>query len=288
MKNLNFENFEKLDLPFKVNRLSPNIGAELLEIDLREDFNKETYELIYQALLIYKVIFFRRQNLSTEDHLRFAKQFGELEVHPFAPHKEGYPEVLSITHNEKSKGRENTWHSDVTWREEPSLGSILRMIEGPQVGGDTLFSDMCMAYDGLSDEVKKKLEGAIAVHDFAGFRQRLIKQGKSEAEIEAFNQKYPSPEHPVIRTHPDTKQKVIYVNKAFTQYIKDWDATESSIMLDFLYAQAAIPEYQCRFIWEKDSIAFWDNRACQHYAVSDYWPQVRKVERVTVVGDRPY
>ena len=162
------------------------------------------------------------------------------------------------------------------------------MIEGPQVGGDTLFSDMSMAYDGLSEEVKKKLEGAIAVHDFAGFRQRLIKQGKSEAEIEAFNQKYPSPEHPVIRTHPDTKQKVIYVNKAFTQYIKDWDATESSIMLDFLYAQAAIPEYQCRFIWEKDSIAFWDNRACQHYAVSDYWPQVRKVERVTVVGDRPF
>ena len=133
--------------------------------------------MIYQALLIYKVIFFRKQNLSTEDHLRFAKQFGELEVHPFAPHKEGYPEVLSITHNEKSKGRENTWHSDVTWREEPSLGSILRMIEGPQVGGDTLFSDMCMAYDGLSDEVKKKLEGAIAVHDFAGFRKRLIKQG---------------------------------------------------------------------------------------------------------------
>jgi taurine dioxygenase len=116
----------------------------------------------------------------------------------------------------------------------------------------------------------------------------LIKQGKSKVEIEAFNKKYPSPEHPVIRTHPDTEQKVIYVNKAFTQYIKDWDAADSSIMLDFLYAQAAIPEYQCRFIWEKDSIAFWDNRACQHYAVSDYWPQVRKVERVTVVGDRPY
>ena len=188
MKNLNFENFEKLDLPFKVNRLSPNIGAELLEIDLREDFNKETYELIYQALLIYKVIFFREQHLSTEDHLRFAKQFGELEVHPFAPHKEGYPEVLSITHNEKSKGRENTWHSDVTWREEPSLGSILRMIEGPQVGGDTLFSEMCLAYDGLSDEVKKKLEGAIAVHDFAGFRQgNLPPAGKPFIDIAAVN-----------------------------------------------------------------------------------------------------
>ena len=158
MKVLSVEDFELQDLPFKVNRLSPNIGAELLDIDLRQDLDKKTYQSIYQALLTYKVIFFREQNLATEEHLRFAKNFGELEVHPFAPHKEGYPEVLSITHNEKSRGRENTWHSDVTWREEPSLGSILRMIEGPEVGGDTLFSDMCLAYDGLPEEVKKKLE----------------------------------------------------------------------------------------------------------------------------------
>ena len=288
MKNLNSENFENLDLPFKVNRLSPNIGAELLDIDLRQDLDEKTYKSIYQALLTYKVIFFREQNLTTEQHLKFAKNFGELEVHPFAPHKEGFPEVLCITHNEKNKGRENTWHSDVTWREIPSLGSILRMIEGPQVGGDTLFSDMCMAYEGLPDEIKEKLEGAIAVHDFAGFRKRLIQDGKSNEEIETLNNQFPCPEHPVIRTHPDTKQKVIYVNKAFTQYIKGWDKEESSAMLNFLYAQAAIPEYQCRFVWEKDSIAFWDNRACQHYAVSDYWPQVRRVERVTVIGDRPY
>ena len=124
MKNLNSENFENLDLPFKVNRLSPNIGAELLDIDLRQDLDEKTYKSIYQALLTYKVIFFREQNLTTEQHLKFAKNFGELEVHPFAPHKEGFPEVLCITHNEKNKGRENTWHSDVTWREVPSLGSI--------------------------------------------------------------------------------------------------------------------------------------------------------------------
>jgi len=288
MKTLSAENFEQEDLPFKINRLSPNIGAELLDIDLRQDLDKKTYQSIYQALLTYKVIFFRKQNLTTEEHLMFAKNFGELEVHPFAPHKDGFPEVLCITHNEKNKGRENTWHSDVTWREIPSLGSILRMIEGPQVGGDTLFSDMCLAYEGLPEEVKEKLDGAIAVHDFAGFRKRLIQDGKSNEEIETLNKQFPCPEHPVIRTHPDTKQKVIYVNKAFTQYIKGWDKEESSAMLNFLYAQAAIPEYQCRFVWEKDSIAFWDNRACQHYAVSDYWPQVRRVERVTVIGDRPY
>ena len=274
-------------MPFEVNRLSPTIGGELLGIDLREDLTSEIKELIYEALLVYKVIFFRDQDLTTDQHIHFSKNFGDLEVHPFAPFKEGYPEVLKITHNEKSPGRENLWHSDVTWRKEPSLGSVLRMLEKPENGGDTLFSDMYAAYDDLSDEVKQRLEGAVAVHDFVGFRKRLIKEGKSPKEIEAFNKKFPMPEHPVFRTHPDTGKKVIYVNRAFTQYIKGWEENESKDMLDFLYSRASTPEYQCRFAWENNSIAFWDNRACQHYANSDYWPQIRRVERVTIVGDRP-
>ena len=169
-----------------------------------------------------------------------------------------------------------------------SLGSVLRMIECPDYGGDTLFADMGAAYEDLSDEVKEKLDGAVAIHDFANFRKGLVKAGKTDEEIEAVNKKFPNPEHPVIRTHPDTKQKSIYVNRAFTQYIKDWDPDESKKMLNFLYSRASIPEYQCRFVWEPNSIAFWDNRACQHYAASDYWPNVRRVERVTIVGDRPY
>ena len=281
------DEFESRTLPFEVNRLSPTIGGELLGVDLREDLTSEIKELIYEALLVYKVIFFRDQELTTDQHIHFSKNFGDLEVHPFAPFKEGYPEVLKITHNEKSPGRENLWHSDVTWRKEPSLGSVLRMLEKPENGGDTLFSDMYAAYDDLSDEVKQRLEGAVAVHDFVGFRKRLIKEGKSPKEIEAFNKKFPMPEHPVFRTHPDTGKKVIYVNRAFTQYIKGWEENESKDMLDFLYSRASTPEYQCRFAWENNSIAFWDNRACQHYANSDYWPQVRRVERVTIVGDRP-
>ena len=281
------DEFESRTLPFEVNRLSPTIGGELLGVDLREDLTSEIKELIYEALLVYKVIFFRDQDLTTDQHIHFSKNFGDLEVHPFAPFKEGYPEVLKITHNEKSPGRENLWHSDVTWRKEPSLGSVLRMLEKPENGGDTLFSDMYAAYDDLSDEVKQRLEGAVAVHDFVGFRKRLIKEGKSPKEIEAFNKKFPMPEHPVFRTHPDTGKKVIYVNRAFTQYIKGWEENESKDMLDFLYSRASTPEYQCRFAWENNSIAFWDNRACQHYANSDYWPQVRRVERVTIVGDRP-
>ena len=281
------DEFESRTLPFEVNRLSPTIGGELLGVDLREDLTSEIKELIYEALLVYKVIFFRDQDLTTDQHIHFSKNFGDLEVHPFAPFKEGYPEVLKITHNKKSPGRENLWHSDVTWRKEPSLGSVLRMLEKPENGGDTLFSDMYAAYDDLSDEVKQRLEGAVAVHDFVGFRKRLIKEGKSPKEIEAFNKKFPMPEHPVFRTHPDTGKKVIYVNRAFTQYIKGWEENESKDMLDFLYSRASTPEYQCRFAWENNSIAFWDNRACQHYANSDYWPQIRRVERVTIVGDRP-
>ena len=282
------ESFEKKDLPFHVKRLSPSIGGEIHGVDLSRPLGSDLKELIYEALLVYKVIFFRDQNISTEEHINFSKNFGELEIHPFAPKKEDFPEVLVITHNENSKGRENTWHSDVTWRKEPSLGSVLRMIQKPAHGGDTLFADMYAAYDGLPDHVKEKLDGAIAVHDFANFRNRLIKEGKSAEEIQAFNEEYPMPEHPVIRTHPDTQKKVIYVNAAFTQYIKDWKEEDSKEMLTYLYSRASVPEYQCRFAWEENSIAFWDNRACQHYANSDYWPNIRKVERVTIIGDRPY
>ena len=282
------ESFEKKDLPFHVKRLSPSIGGEIHGVDLSKPLGSELKELIYEALLVYKVIFFRDQNISTEEHINFSKNFGELEIHPFATKKEDFPEVLVITHNENSKGRENTWHSDVTWRKEPSLGSVLRMIQKPAHGGDTLFADMYAAYDGLPDHVKEKLDGAIAVHDFANFRNRLIKEGKSAEEIQAFNEEYPMPEHPVIRTHPDTQKKVIYVNAAFTQYIKDWEEEDSKEMLTYLYSRASVPEYQCRFAWEENSIAFWDNRACQHYANSDYWPNIRKVERVTIIGDRPY
>ncbi len=267
--------------------LTLTIGAEISGIDLSKPMTADLLAALRQALLEWKVIFFRDQDITTDEHLAFARQFGELEVHPFAPHKPGYPEVLAITHDRDSKGRENVWHSDVTWRLCPSLGSVLRAIEVPEVGGDTLFSDMYAAYEGLSDEVKEKIDGAVAIHDFAHFRKLMRSRGKSEAEIEEMNRKYPMAEHPVVRTHPETGRKGIYVNTAFTQYIAGMDRAESDALLAHLYAQAAIPEYQCRFRWQKNSIAFWDNRACQHYAVSDYWPAVRRMERVTIIGDRP-
>ena len=274
-------------LGLELRPLTPTVGAEIGGVDLSRPLSDETIDGIRRALLDYKVVFFRDQDITTEQHLAFARRFGELEVHPFAPHKPDYPEVLAITHDRDSRGRENTWHSDVTWRESPSLGSILRAVEIPPVGGDTLFADMVAAYAGLSDAIKEEIEGKLAVHDFAHFRAALRRRGKTEAEIEAFNTRFPMVEHPVVRTHPETGEKAIYVNAAFTQHIVGVSPERSRELLAHLYAQAAIPEYQCRFRWETNSIAFWDNRSSQHYAVSDYWPAVRRMERVTVVGSRP-
>jgi len=267
--------------------LTPTIGAEVEGVDLTRPLDAATVKALRQALLDWKVLFFRDQEITTDQHLAFARNFGELEVHPFAPQKSGYPEVLAITHDEKNRGKENTWHSDVTWRLEPSLGSILRAIELPPVGGDTLFADMYAAYDGLKDEVKAKIDNAVAVHDFTHFRAGMRKRGMSEEQIEEMNRKYPMAEHPVVRTHPETGRRCIYVNAAFTLHIVGMEKAESDALLAHLYAQAAIPEYQCRFRWSPNAIAFWDNRASQHYAASDYWPAVRRMERVTIVGDRP-
>lgn len=276
-----------LDVPFAVSHLSPTIGSVISGIDLRDPLDDATISGLRQILVERKVIFFRDQDITTEQHLAFASRFGKLEVHPFAPHKPDYPEVLAITHNEKSKGRENGWHSDVTWRKQPSLGSVLRAVDVPDIGGDTLFSDMEIAYENLPDEIKEKIDGRKAVHDFTHFRARLKKQGKSEEEIAKFNADYPQPEHPVVRTHPESGRKSLYVNAAFTLRILGLDEDDSDQILKYLYDQARYPEYQCRFAWTKNAIAFWDNRSCQHYAASDYWPATRIMERVTIIGDTP-
>jgi len=267
---------------------SPTIGAEISGVDLGDELSDESIATLRRALLDHKVLFFRDQDITTEQHLAFARRFGELEVHPFAPQKPGYPEVLAITHDADSPGRENNWHSDVTWRLQPSLGSILRYLEGPPVGGDTLFADMYAAYDGLPQRIKDRVEGRVARHDFALFRKIMQRRGATEEQVEAMAVTYPNPEHPVIRTHPETGRKGIYVNAGFTQEIVGMDKDESDELLQILYAQASFPEYQTRFSWKPNSIAFWDNRSCQHYAASDYWPEVRRVERVTIVGDTPY
>ena len=265
-----------------VSPMTPAIGAEIGNIDLRKVSSHEIAD-IRAALLEYKVVFFRDQTLTQAEHISFAREFGDLEIHPATPKSQSNPEVLHIAHGPESKGKENFWHSDVTWREKPSLGSILKAVEVPAVGGDTLFANMVMAYELLPDDIKEAITGQVAVHDIA-----RVFAGRLNKSAEELRERYPPMEHPIVRTHPETGESVLYVNTAFTSHIKDMEEGDSARLLRKLYRTAANPEIQCRFRWQPGSLAFWDNRASQHFASSDYFPQVRKMERVTIAGDRPY
>ena len=265
-----------------VSPLTPAIGAEIGNVDLGQVTDQEIID-IRAALLKHKVVFFREQTVSQAQHIGLARGFGELEIHPATPSSQSNPEVLHIAHGPESKGQENFWHSDVTWREKPSLGSILKAVKVPAVGGDTLFANMVLAYELLPENMKEAITGRVAIHDIARvFAKRLNKSA------EELRERYPAVEHPIVRTHPETGESVLYVNTAFTSHIKDMDRDESAQLLRTLYLTAANPEIQCRFRWEKGALAFWDNRASQHFASSDYFPQVRKMERVTIAGDRPF
>ncbi|ANY20377.1 Alpha-ketoglutarate-dependent taurine dioxygenase [Tsuneonella dongtanensis] len=263
--------------------MTPAIGAEILDIDLAAPDIAERVPEIRAALLEYGVIFFRDQHLTAQQHIAFARHFGELEIHPATPKDQPDPEILRIAHGPDSKGRENNWHSDVTWREMPSLGSILRAIEVPEVGGDTLFANMHLAFERLSPEMKRFCTGLTAVHDIARVFAKRLKKSPEE-----LHEQYPPMRHPVVRTHPETGKPAIYVNVGFTSHIQGLSENESRWLLDHLFATAADPEIQCRFRWRPGSVAFWDNRVCQHLAASDYFPARRVMERVTIAGCKPF
>ena len=268
---------------FRARRLAPVIGAEIEGIDLR-DPNPAALEELERAFYAYRVLFFRGQDLTTEQHLRFAAHFGELEDHPFLPGKDGYAPVIQFAKDADTVGVENNWHSDVSWREIPSLGSVLRAVTVPDVGGDTLFADMVMAYEGLPDELKERIEGRTATHDFL----QAFGYGLSDEDREKARAQYPPASHPIVRTHPVTGEKILYVNRIFTARVDDMDPAESNELIARLCREAEVPEYQVRFAWQPNSVAFWDNRAVHHYAASDYWPKQRVMERVTIIGERPY
>lgn len=267
-----------------VEPLTPRIGAVLSGVRMADDLSDEQIAEIRRALLAWKVIFLRDQDVTVEEHIEFGRRFGELEIHPFAPAHPVHPEILTLRHEAGSTSGENVWHSDVTWRLQPSLGSILRARLVPPVGGDTLFADMEAAYEDLSDEVKEQIEGRTATHSFVHVFGRHLTPEQRERMLE----EYPEPHHPVVRTHPETGRRTLYVNAAFTVCIDDMEPEESERLLRILYRQADRPERQCRFRWAVDSVAFWDNRAVQHYAAFDYMPATREVDRVTVVGDTPF
>ncbi len=278
----------ELDTGFTLEHLTPCIGTEVQGIDLGTDQSADIIASLADLLVERKVLFFRDQDISMEAHIAFAARFGELEVHPFTQNDATHPEVIHLNNDKDHPPYINLWHSDVTWRAEPSLGSILRARRVPNVGGDTLFANMEAGYEGLDDATKERIDGLQAVHDNEGFLAGMKAQGASDEEVQAMREKYPPSVHPVVRTHPVSGRKSLYVNRAFTRRIVDMEPAESDALLKQLYLQAWIPDYQCRFRWRANSLAFWDNRAAQHYAAADYWPQRREMERVTIVGDRPY
>jgi taurine dioxygenase len=264
-----------------IDKLTPIIGAEISGADLAQPLSNRQMDEIHRALAENAVIFFRDQHLSEEQHLAFGRNFGELHVHPAAPHAPGHGELM-IIHADKDSPRANGegWHSDVSCDTEPPMGSILYIRQTPPKGGDTLFASMYAAYEALSDRMKAYLEGLIAMHDGED-----AYRGTYKTEEKAV---YPRAEHPVIRTHPVTGKKALYVNRGFTQRILSVPRDESTAILQYLYGHAENPLFQCRFRWQPNSIAFWDNRCVQHRAMWDYWPHTRSGFRVTVAGDKPY
>ncbi|MFE5113986.1 TauD/TfdA dioxygenase family protein [Streptomyces sp. NPDC056663] len=261
------------------------IGAEVRGIDLADEPAPEVLAELKRALLEWKVLFFRGQQLTARQHAGLARQWGELEDHPFLPKAE-IPEVVRLEHDASRPGTENIWHSDVSFSPTPPMGSMLRAVEVPELGGDTLWADMSAAYEGLSAQVRERIDGLTAIHEVPMMSDKA--EGEVAENMRAARARLQPVEHPVVRTHPETGQKLLYVNAVFTTAIVGFTEKESQELLDLLFRQATHPEFQVRFHWEPGSIAFWDNRGTQHYAVSDYYPDLRRMERVTVIGDRPY
>ena len=265
-----------------VEKLTPIIGAEIGGVDIANPSEAQMDE-IHRALAENLVIFFRDQILTPEQHLGFGMRFGELHIHPAAPTEGGHPGLMVIKADRDSpRANGEGWHSDVSCDEEPPMGSILYIKESPQVGGDTLFANMYAAYESLSDRMKANLEGLTAVHDGEeNYRGTYANFGVKDKPS------YPRAVHPVIRTHPVTGQKALFVNRGFTKRILGIPVDESTGLLAYLFEHMANPTFQCRFRWRTNSVAFWDNRCAQHRAIWDYWPATRYGNRVTVKGDRP-
>ena len=269
--------------PIRVEKLTPYVGGVVGGVDLSQPLDESTFKQVHDALIDNGVIFFRDQHLTPEQQKAFGRRFGELHIHPAAPKEvPEHPEILVIHADESSKhvAGEN-WHSDVSCDPEPPMGSILYMHELPAVGGDTLFASMYAAYEALSEPMKRFLEPLTARHE--GEHVYRGRYGVDDA-----GKTFPAAEHPVIRTHPVSGRKALFVNGGFTRRIVQLSRSESDAVLQFLYRHVETPEFHCRFRWQVNSVAFWDNRCVQHHAMWDYYPQRRHGHRVTIKGDKPF
>ena len=263
---------------------TPRIGALVEDVSLANALSNRQVEELHCALAEHLVLFFRDQPMDVEAHKRFGRYFGELHIHPSTPGPQGHPEILPI-HADANSRRINWeyWHSDVSCEEEPPMGSILYLHTVPPCGGDTLFASQYAAYDALSSGMKVYLEGLTATHS----GDHIYRRNNALMGIPESGKSYPRASHPVVRTHPVTGRKALYVNGEFTTQIDGLSREESRAILDFLCEFGTREEFQVRFRWRAHSVAFWDNRCVQHLAIWDYYPQTRSGRRVTIKGDRP-
>ena len=281
----------------QIEQLSCNIGAELSSVRLKDAiYDDGLFSEIRTQLLKNRVLFFRDQDLTRAEHIAFAQRFGQLEDHPAVGSHPDYPGLVQIYKSPDSPvdRYENAWHSDASWREIPPMGCVLRCVEAPQVGGDTMWINMILAYENLPEEIKAKIDGLRARHSIeASFGAAMPIEKRL-----ALKAQFPDAEHPVVRTHPETGEKILYVN-AFTTHFTNYHTKErvrfgqdanpgAADLLRYLISQASIPEYQVRWRWKPNSIAIWDNRSTQHYAVMDYPACHRKMERAGIIGDATY
>ncbi len=281
----------------QVEPLTKFIGAEVKGVHLGEVArNDNLFGAVKDALLKHKVLFLRNQEISRAEHVAFARRFGDLEDHPIAGSDPDHPGLVRIYKDLDSPKEhyENSWHCDATWRLAPPMGCVLRCIETPDVGGDTMWCNMGKAYEELPADIKSKVDPLWASHSI----QSTFGAAMTPEKRSALKAQYPDAEHPVVRTHPETGEKVLFVN-GFTTHFTNFHTPENvrygqdfapggANLLTYLQSRATIPEYQVRWRWEKNSVAIWDNRCTQHYAVQDYWPAVRKMERAGIMGDKPF
>jgi len=268
-----------------VTRVGVHLGAEITGVDLRKPLSDEAFQTIEDMLVDNELIIFRNQDITSENLIDFGRRFGELTVHPFAPRDDKAPVLIKFRNDETNPPfATDVWHSDETFRSQPPMATILCAKEVPAIGGDTMFVSMSAAFAGLSDRMQQFISGLEAVHDWKPFKKLFDNTEEDRKNRQHFEQLYPPQLHPVVRIHPVSGRKVLFVNPQFTIAIKDMDERESRSLLDTLFHQALIPEYQFRLHWAPHTIAMWDNGSTQHYAVNDYYPQRRFMERVTIRG----
>ncbi|WP_067734848.1 TauD/TfdA dioxygenase family protein [Novosphingobium naphthalenivorans] len=263
-----------------VRPVTKRIGAEIFGVDLTKPLGNQTYAEIREALMQHQVVFFRDQEIDHEAHLAFGRAFGKLHMHSAVKGLDDYPEVVKIHADAQSKYiAGDKWHSDLSCDPEPPMGSILYMHTMPEAGGDTLFASMYAAYDALSAPMKAFLEPLTAIHDANPVYKAIFPDVDKTYECNT---------HPVVRTHPETGRKLLFVNSSYTTRIPELSKEESAAVLAFLYEHVKDANFQVRFRWQPHSIAFWDNRCTQHFAVWDYFPETRSGYRVTIAGDKPF